>query len=62
MKLKEKEIWTLEEFELFISKLDSVYTNYSTVKKYNLIYKLLYFTGMRVGELCGLQKKYRPNK
>lgn len=57
MKLKEKEIWTLEEFELFISKLDSVYTNYSTVKKYNLIYKLLYFTGMRVGELCGLQKK-----
>lgn len=57
VKLKEKEIWTLEEFKVFISKLDSIYTNYSTVKRYNLIYKLLYFTGMRIGELCGLQKK-----
>lgn len=49
---KVKEIWTLNEFNEFISKLFQ--SNLTKLPKYVLIYNLLYFTGMRPGELSAL--------
>lgn len=38
--------WTYEEFKQFIEVVDDEY--------YKLIFTFLYFTGVRIGELCGL--------
>lgn len=39
-------IWTIDEFNLFINSIDDVY--------YKILFKLLFFTGMRKGELLAL--------
>ena len=49
-----REIWTLEEFNEFIKRLKEHHSPRSKTSKYILIYNILYFTGMRVGELSGL--------
>lgn len=46
--IKEKgNIWTYEEFNQFIESIDN--------KKYHLLFNLLYFTGIRKGELLALK-------
>lgn len=40
-------IWTYDEFKQFIDSIDN--------KKYHLLFNLLYFTGMRKGELLALK-------
>lgn len=42
-------IWTLKEFKKFIKKVDNI--------EYNALFNLLYFTGMRKGELLALNWK-----
>lgn len=40
-------IWTIEEFKKFINSVDNLY--------YKILFELLYFTGMRKGELLALK-------
>lgn len=42
----EKDFWTLDEFNTFINVIEN--------KEHKLIFNLLYFTGMRIGELLAL--------
>lgn len=49
-KTRELEFWTLEEYEQFIQTVPKN-------DKYFYIFELLYWTGMRVGELLALAKK-----
>lgn len=49
-----RDIWILEEFNEFIKRLKDSHSPHSKTSKYILIYNILYFTGMRAGELSGL--------
>lgn len=44
---KNGNIWTIEEFNQFINSIDDLY--------YKILFKLLFFTGMRKGELLALK-------
>ena len=44
---KEKNIWTKEEYKKFIS-------TFSYEDKYRILFKFMFITGIRIGELCGL--------
>lgn len=44
---KEKEIWTIEDLKLFLEKVESL--------DYRLFFEILFFTGMRLGEIQALK-------